>query len=221
MNRAGLPETGACTAQRRGQGSKTAAGRQRTTAGQCAPTLTPRTACYGEGNSKTPLHPHTSRAPGQAQRAGSAACRRRQGSPPNGRDGHRLARGNARVARRRQPGRPNPWADKPSFSSKNRACQKDWIKLQYSQGEAHAPRIPPALPASLPAPFGMAAPRLALVLNSPCLHPLKSEHERSRVPGSAAADQRTRRRSALGHRRCVALRLGEPLRRDPDRGRRR
>ena len=62
VNRAGLPETGTCTSQRRGQASKTAAGRQRTTAGEGAPTLTPRTACYGEGNSKTPLHPHTSRA---------------------------------------------------------------------------------------------------------------------------------------------------------------
>lgn len=111
VNRAGLPETGTCTAQRRGQGSKTAAGRQRTTAGQGAPTLTPRTACYGEGNNKTP-HPRTSRAPGQAQRAGSTglpeasgipAERPRQAPPGSGQ--------RSGVARRRQPGRPNPRTD--------------------------------------------------------------------------------------------------------------
>lgn len=186
VNRAGLPETGTCTAQHRGQGSKTAAGRQRTTAGQGAPTLTPRTACYGEGNSKTP-HPHTSRAPGQAQRAGSTGCRRRQGFPPNGRDGLRLARGNARAARRRQPGRrvPGP-TNRPQF--KNWACQECCIKLQHLQGEAHAPRIPSALPASFPAPFRMAAPRLALVLNSRCLRPTRSAHEHPRAPGGVAAD---------------------------------
>lgn len=92
VNRAGLPETGTCTAQRRGQGSKTAAGRQRTTAGRGAPTLTPRTACYGEGNSKTPpthtphahLGKHSAQAASLPEASGIPAIRPRRAPPGSG-----------------------------------------------------------------------------------------------------------------------------------------